>query len=336
MDLDTFFTTVYVVVDDWYKAQMQIQMRRHWTGRERMSDSEVLTVAIAGQWRVGVPWQSERGLLRYLHAHGRGWFPTLLQVSAFNRRVRCLWAALVQLQQTLAEWLDGSHNVYEVVDCVPLPAYSLAQGYQPGHWLWWSQKGHGGTHGGWYVGEQVMMSSSGSGAITGWLIGAAPLDDRWMLQAFLSQRAGRLCLDAPAHRPRSGQKARLHPPTLLPTPLLAAGHTHPCSYLADRGFNGARWRTHWHQFGADVLTIPPANAPDAWQPAAQRWLTRHRQIIETVFASLTEVFGWQRLRAHSRWGQITRVAAICAAHNLGLWLNRQLGRPLHALATLLC
>ncbi len=59
MDLDTFLTTLYVVVDDWYKNE--IGKRVHVGARERMNDSEVLTVALAGQWRKGVPWTSERG-----------------------------------------------------------------------------------------------------------------------------------------------------------------------------------------------------------------------------------------------------------------------------------
>ena len=49
MDLDTFFTTLYVLVDDWYKGQMAGKMKRRKGGKQRMSDSEVLTVALAAQ-----------------------------------------------------------------------------------------------------------------------------------------------------------------------------------------------------------------------------------------------------------------------------------------------
>ena len=69
MDLDTFLTTLYGVVDDWY--QEEIGARVHVGVRERMSDSEVLTVALAGQWRVGVPWRSERGVVRWMQPTGR-------------------------------------------------------------------------------------------------------------------------------------------------------------------------------------------------------------------------------------------------------------------------
>ena len=57
-------------------------------------------------------------------------------------------------------------------------------------------------------------------------------------------------------------------------------------------------------------------------------------MVETVFARLDLVFGLKRLLVHSRWGQLTRLAAKTAAYNIGLYLNRLLGRPLGALATL--
>ena len=122
MDLDTFFTLLYVFIDNWYKAEGAALMQRHAGPALQMSDSEVLTIAIAGQWREGVPWRSERSLVRYLEAHGRRWFPRMLKRSAFNYRVRHLWAALVRLQQVLAEALTDEKDLYEVVDCVPLPA----------------------------------------------------------------------------------------------------------------------------------------------------------------------------------------------------------------------
>ena len=64
MDLDTFVTVLYCLNDDWYKANANIFEARGLGRPQRMSDAEILTIVIAGQWRVGVPWQSERGLVR--------------------------------------------------------------------------------------------------------------------------------------------------------------------------------------------------------------------------------------------------------------------------------
>lgn len=335
MDLDTFLTTVYVMVDDWYKASWAKSMQRQQGRRATMSDSEVLTLAIVGQWRVGVPWQSERGLVRYMQQHGQGWFPRMLGHSGFNQRVRNLWAIFIQLQQAVADWLEPQGSLYECVDCVPLPACSLAQSRRErGHWWWWSRYGYGGTRGGCYFGDQVVMSVSPRGVVSGWLVGDAALDDRWLLQALLRLRAGQTALTCPPAS-ASGKYRRLLPPAHLPVPAQAAGTALSNHYLADGGFGGERWHSIWHACGAQVLAPPPSNAPDCWSSRFHHWHRRHRQPIETAFAHLTTVFSLARLRAHSRWGQLTTLAAMFAAYNLGLWLNQQQGRPLHALATLI-
>jgi hypothetical protein len=107
MDLETCFTTVYVLVDDWYNEKI-VGLKPKVGAPARMSDSEVLTVALAGQWRVGLPWQSERGLVRYLQTHGREMFPTMLGKSGFNQRVRHLWGAFIILQQVVSELLENA------------------------------------------------------------------------------------------------------------------------------------------------------------------------------------------------------------------------------------
>lgn len=339
MDLDTFLTTLYVVIDDWYKAEGAALMRRRVRAPAQMSDSEVLTVAVAGQFQAGVPWRSERGVVRYMQKHGRGWFPRMVGRSAFNERVRQLWTALVRLQQVLAAWLSDKRVTYEMVDVLPLRACSLAQADAASHWLWWSRLGRGGTQGEWFFGEQWLVASLPNGAITGWLLGPANVDDRWLLQALVSARHGRLQLDAPRRRPRNSQTRALQPPPrsdILPIIATHPARGNPLPYLADQGFNGQRWYTHFQRSAATVLCVPPANAPHPWPASRRRCLNAHRHLIESVFAALQSTFGIDRLRAHSRWGQLTRLAAKCAAFNFGMWLNRCLARPLLALETLLC
>jgi hypothetical protein len=335
MDLDTFLTTLYVLIDDWYKGEMQEVVGKRRGPKPQMSDSEVLTVAVAGQWRVGVPWRSERGVVRYMQKHGRQWFPTMLQRSAFNERVRKLWRLLVILQQHVAQWLQSADDLYEVVDTVPLPACSLSQiQNRDGHWLFWSSKGHGGTRGGWYWGEQMLVSVLPQGAITGWLVGSAHSDDRWLLQALISQRCGQFVLAGPAPR----QPSRPSIPPEHVGPLLACGHRlHTDYFLGDQGFNGWRWHDFWaDRYPVRILSAPPTHAERPWSQAARRWLNSRRQIVETVFAVLTQVFDLQRLRAHSRWGQYTRISLATSAFNLGIFLNRRLGRPDLAHETLIC
>ena len=324
MDLETFFTTLYVLIDDWYKAEIAPHEDTRCGAKPQMGTSEILTLGIAGQWRVGVAWDSERGMIRYLQAYGRGLFPRLLERSAYNRQFRQHYGVFLRLQAWVATQLNPEVPLYECVDSYPLRACSLSQVLRESqHWLWESERGHGGTQGGWYWGDKWLVSVTPTGYITGWMVGSANLHDRWLLEALLTGRARHYCL-------------RLHLPLSFLGTFSAVGNPAACPYLADRAFNGERWRIHWQQqYQAQVIAAPPANTRQAWSPHDQRWLASHRQIIETVFAVLDHVFALKRLRPHSRWGQSTRLAAIAAAFNLALFINTLHQRAPLALATLL-
>ncbi|MBK8023221.1 MAG: hypothetical protein IPK19_17790 [Chloroflexi bacterium] len=254
MDLDTFLTTLYVLVDDWYSAQIAPHVQRRRGGKQRMSDSEVLTVALVGQWQVGVPWNSERGAVRYMQQQGRQWFPQMLGRSSFNERVRHLCTDLAALQQAMAEQLSDARNVYEVGDGLPLPVCSVSQATrQRGHWLGaTASRGHGGTQGGWFYGQRCWMSVTGSGAITGWLVGAGHLNERWLLEAFLSTRAG---------------DGRLQLPPRIRTPARAAGtaaaRLHPGLFCC------------WARRSASLPGRPGLEQPPL-AAALGRWLWSHR------------------------------------------------------------
>ena len=340
MDIDTFLTTLYVLIDDWYKQAIAEQKPQGRGGApEQMSDSEILTLAIAGQWRKGVPWESERSLVRYMQEHGYHWFPRMLKRSAFNRRVRMLCGVLAALQREVCKWLGDEGKGYEIVDGFPVPTCTLGQAArQKEHWLMTASKGHGGNYGGWFFGQRWWVSVIPSGAITGWVVAEASINERWVLEAFLSQRVGdgQICGPPPDTQIRKADRPSI--PVGFLGGAFAAGKWIK-TYLADRGLNGARWQPHWRAaYRAEVITVPPANAPEfrLWSAANRRWLASHRQPIETAYAFLTEVFGSKRVNAHSQWGLYTRLAAKAAAYNLGLFLNRLLQRPSGALATLIC
>lgn len=336
LDLDTFIIMIYVFVEEWYqKAIAPVKAKR---GRpSKFSDSEMLTVALLSEWRAGVSWQSERGCLRYLQQHYQAWFPHLPQRSAFNTRKRHLLGVCIRLQQAVAELLNASEvPSYESVDSLPIPAASLGQ-YQraSSHWLWLSRIGHGPQ--GWFWGDRLLVSVTDSGVITGWLLGSANINDRWLMELFLSSRAGCPQLVQPPRPAKYVRSGDTPPPSGFFGTRAAVGVATGQPYLADGNFNGGRWIEHWQvNYGARVITKPRYNEDQSrWSNDWSRWLAHHRQIIETVFAGLCHVFDIKHLNAHSRWGQATRIALKTAAHNLGLWCNRLLHRPLLALGTLL-
>jgi hypothetical protein len=337
MDLDTFIIMIYVFVDDWYRETiMPVKPQR---GRPaKFSDSEALTLAIVSEWRVGVCWCSERGFIRYMHQHYSAWFPTLPQVSAFNERKRRLFGVLTRLQQTLGDHLSDQDDIYECVDCLPIPAGSLGQySRDNGHWLWESTIGYG--QGRLFWGDHLFVAIRPSGIISGWLVAAANIDERWLMEAFVSLRQGQAQLIGPPHRVKDDYASRCVPPVGFIGGWAAVGKASVRPYLADKGFNGYRWRIHWQQtYQATVWSVPPNNSirERPWTRQSKKWLASKRQIIETAYALLTDAFDIKRLRAHSRWGQYTRIAAKIVGYHLGIWINRLLGRSDFTHATLLC
>ena len=191
---------------------------------------------------------------------------------------------------------------------------------------------------GWYWGHRWLISVTAQGVITGWVLADASVQDRWLLQALLSGRKlGFIHLRPPTTNRYIKPSRRVHIPLKPVGPAPATGAWSNRVFLADQAFNSQAWRDHWlKRYQATVIAAPAANAVPTRSPALRAWLARHRQIVETVFALLTDTFALKRLPVHSTWGFLTRLSAFAAAHNLAIYLNRLLARPDLAFPTLIC
>ena len=337
MSLGTLLLELYCIIDDWCKLYDPSSKGPRVGRPPRMSNAEILTLAIISQWRAGVPWQSERGMMRYMHAYGKQWFPDLISREAFNIRMRKLTPLLVGLQQHLADELIDGVPLYEVVDCTPVRQCSLSHSLRHlQHWIP-GNKGKGGTDGGWFFGSQILLCVSDKGVITGWMWAPANVDDRYVLQAFLSSRAGDMNLEEPPVSQQQRNRLRNVATTEAYGPPMTAGISRGVPAIADAGFNGARWLNHWwQQFKTAIIAPVATNKPKKKRSAWQRSLASKRQIVETVIARLCETFGFKRINAHSETGLIARLSAIMAGYNLGMLINIQEGRKPGAHATLIC
>ena len=323
LDLETFLTTLYVRVDDLYQQVIAPQMPVQGGPPPKLSDSEMLCLGLAAQWRSGVQWKTERGFLRYVGKHLRPMFPGLTSQSAFNRRLRRLWGGFILLQQAVARELLSADE-YEVMDAVPVPVAHGARSFHPGWLADIARIGHGGNDR-YFFGLHLLLISSASGLATGWVLGAGNIQDRWLAEGLLSARAG-------CRQLAGSGAAHLQPPQDWMGPTQSSGQPTGRPLVADAGFTGPLWHAHWQgAYGTELVTPPDGLIP---QPT-QRWFSGVRQVIETVFSHLCDDFGLKYPGAHTTWGLITRVAAKLAAYNLGLSINRDLGRDNFALATLI-
>lgn len=327
VEVDTFLTAVYTLVDTLYQRHLAPHKPARRGRRPEVSDSEVLTLLLLGQW-LGT---SERALLRHADAYWRAWFPRQLSQSAFNRRVGDLGAALTRLVPVLAAELGAGAAPYEIVDTTPVPLMRQCRGRH--HRLFADAAvGRGGSDHGFFYGCSLLLAVSTDGAITGFVVGAANTEGRWLLDALLTWRVTPAGVplgpaDLPPSHAKGGTRVGPTGPRWWPD---SAGAMAAGPYLADAGFTGAVWQTHWqHDTGAVVLT-PAAFAAGRARGAARQW----RQRVEVVNGVLAGALHLPYPGARTMWGLVTRIAAKCAALNVGIWVNRLLGRPDLAIRTL--
>jgi hypothetical protein len=304
LDPDTFLTILYVVVDEWCNAHAACRRR----GRPpALTRSEAVTLALYGQW---ARFASERDFYRYADRHLRRAFPGLPHRTQLNRRIRTVYETIVAVGHHLADRLGAGEAPYQALDATAVPVRNVKR--RGGGWLpeyvtrGWSNRL------GWYEGFHLLVAASPDGPITGYGVGPADAKDQPLAETFFGARA-----TGDPRLPTVG------PPTTEP-------------YLADSGFIGAARHARWRaDSGAHVICPPYRSAARNWPRPLRRWLSRHRQVIETVNAKLLLTFRLERERPHELGGFHARLAAKVALHNFCCWLNRQLGRPTLAFADLL-
>ena len=100
LDVDTFLTTLYVMVDDF--CQSHFPEKKRPGPKASLCESEVITLAIFARWS---RFTSERDFYRYAQGHLQSAFPTLPgeASSQFNRLVRFHTQPIEEIGLTLDE-----------------------------------------------------------------------------------------------------------------------------------------------------------------------------------------------------------------------------------------
>jgi hypothetical protein len=107
VDVDTFLTTLYVMVDDFCHSRPQ--KAQHPGPEASLSPSEVATLAIFARW---ARFTSERDIYRYASARPSDAFPALPDRSQFNRLVRHALGHIEKVALHLAEVMEAPTAVH--------------------------------------------------------------------------------------------------------------------------------------------------------------------------------------------------------------------------------
>jgi hypothetical protein len=296
MDLDSFLVSLYVQIDDWWKADHPSSAPRKPGRPALLSESEVLTLAILAQWP---RFRSERDFWRFACSHLRPYFPMLCSQGQLNRRIRALEPELRELQRALARELAEPSAVYRVMDTTLVPAIVRVRASRKGLFCGQASFGRSASKTEWVYGFKVALVVDPDGVITAFGLAPAASDERPIGEALLAcDRYG--------------------------------------AYLADKGFTGVEWERLWMEiYGALVAATPKNDSRRAWSKADRRWASGKRQIIEGVIGQLKDFFALEGHRAKTLGGLLTPLAAKIAAYTCAQRMNHFLGRPLRRLADLL-
>jgi hypothetical protein len=172
LDVDTFLTALYVMVDDFYKSPPR---KRRCPGPDAsLSPSEIITLAIFAR---GSRFASERDFYRYAYSHLSEAFPTLPERSQFNRCVALYTELIEKMALHLAEVLEASECPYEAMDSSAMPVRDAKR--RGAGWLaaradiGWSNSL------GWYEGFRLLVATAPTGIIiTGFSFCAASTADQ--------------------------------------------------------------------------------------------------------------------------------------------------------------
>ena len=116
LDVDTFLTTLYVMVDDFCHSR---PTKTRPGPDASLSESEVLTLAIFARWS---RFASERDFYRYAESRLREAFPTLPERSQFNRLVRSYTELIEEMALHLAaQAMEARECPYEALDSSAMP-----------------------------------------------------------------------------------------------------------------------------------------------------------------------------------------------------------------------
>jgi len=198
IDVATFLTTLYVMVDDF--CMLALPPEPPPGPQAALSRSAVVTLALFGQWQ---GFGSERGFYRYAQRHLRAAFPSLPAREQYNRQVRQQPTSLVAFFLYLVRLLAAPPCAYEALASSGIPtrdAKRRGAGWLPGLAdIAWSNRL------GWYEGVHLLLAGNPLGVITGFGFGAASTKDQPLAETFFALRRrphpGLASVGAPARSP---------------------------------------------------------------------------------------------------------------------------------------
>ena len=286
MPLEDFIITVFCCVEQmWQKSLLPSRLRQRGFA-PKLSDSEVLTMEIVGEF---LGFDSDQQIWKYFRCHWKFWFPDLGSRSTFARQAANLWYVKQLLHQRLARELGAYTDTIHMIDGFPVPICQFSRAKRCKFFPSVATYGHCASKDETYKGFHGHVIIDYSGTITNLIFTSANIDERVSMFDLTDDIHGLLI----------GDKGYISQDLKL--------------YLQDH-------------LDIDLETPLRSNMKDDRDPNFVTQLMKTRRLVETVIGQLSDHFHIEKVWARDLWHLTSRVARKVLAHTVGVFLNRQLGR----------
>jgi hypothetical protein len=287
IDLETLLTTIYVLVDDWYRMEGQRLLAGKPGAKPVFSDSEVLTLVLAMDF---IPFPSETQFLGFMRANSLGMFPRLPVQSEFNRRARGLRLLVEELRRSWVMELGGMDETQFLLDTKPVPVLGYKRTKRHSDFAGSAEYGYCASRNLHDFGYKLVTVTTLSGLPVVYELVPANVDEREAAEAVLF-------------------------------------HLFHCDLFGDKGFIGDDWQTLIRELTDNrIWTVKRTNQHVQNPPTFESLLNSVRERIESAFNEIQNTGrNLERLLAKTVLGLATRVIAKMASHALKLLLRRNFG-----------
>lgn len=173
--IEEFIIAVFCGVDDQLKALTQAHPIRSRGFKPRLSDAEVITMELVGEYQ-GI--DSDKGIWSYFRQHWMSLFPHLSSRCTFVRQAANLWQYKHQLQQRFATQLGAIADDVHLVDGLPIRLCCLTYAGRCRSFRGEAAYGYCAAKDEKFYGFRGHLCVSLSGVITGFTLTSANVDER--------------------------------------------------------------------------------------------------------------------------------------------------------------
>jgi hypothetical protein len=198
MSTEEFIIRVFCLIDDELKIVLKGRKLRHGGFQPALSDSEVLTMEVVGEF---LGHDADKSLWQYFKEHWLYLFPKLPDRTTFVRHAANLHILKQLLQEKIAQGLGVYTDRLHIIDGLPMPVCNIARAFSSQIFKGFAAYGHCAAKQESYYGLHGHIVISSIGVITSATFTPANIDERDVCPELVKKLIGLILGDKGFIRP---------------------------------------------------------------------------------------------------------------------------------------